>query len=80
MEKLVQTSNTNFKNVELNSSEFLNSTAQNFEIVDYDVSKSPCSIHVPLNQILNMLLIRYVMFIMCNYAFVKMIALYRFYV
>ena len=61
MEKLVQTSNTNFKNVELNSSEFLNSTAQNFEIVDYDVSKSPCSIHVPLNQILNMLLIRYVM-------------------
>ena len=59
MEKLVQTSNTNFKNVKLNShSQLLNSTAQNYEIVDYDVSKSPCSIHVPLNQFLNMLLIR----------------------
>ena len=27
-----------------------------YEIVDFDVFKEPCSIHVPLNQILNMII------------------------
>ena len=52
IEQLASTSNATFKKVTL----ALNETKQNYQIVEYDVSRQPCSIHVPLNQILNMLL------------------------